>query len=163
MALTVEDGTGVTNANTYADLATVRAYALSRGVALSADDAALEPLIHKAMDYVDSRGLGLLSVTWPLTDGLLCGTVSSAETLTRLQNALGRLCMEQSAGVDLSPTRTGAFVTEETVGPITTKFSEKLGGGEGSPPDMPAIDAILGPLIAACGYTGGGLLTVRRV
>jgi hypothetical protein len=151
MALIVEDGTGVTDANSYADLVAIRAYAFARGITLSADDVALEPLAHSGMDYLESKNLGLLSITWPLDDGLLCGTIAEAEALTRLQNGLGRLCVEQHNGVDLAPTRTEAFIIEDTVGPMTTKYSDKLGGGVGSPPDMPGVDGILAPLLAACG------------
>lgn len=161
MALIVEDGTGVANANTYADVAFVRAYALARGTALSSDNDAVSAHILRAMDYLESKRLGLLSVTWPLPDGKLCGSVPQAETLARLKNGLARLCMEQHNDVDLAPTRTDAFITEETIGPITTKFSEKLGGGAGSAPDMPGVDAILAPLVSACGQVS--LLRVRRV
>lgn len=150
MALIVEDGTGVTNANSYADLATIRAYAEARQVTLPADPN-LEAMVFKAMDYLEGKKLGLLSLSWPLDDDKLCNTVPLAETLARLQQGLAQLCMEQQAGVDLAPTRTDAFVVEETVGPLTTKYSANHGGGPGSEPDMLTVDNLLKPLIAACG------------
>lgn len=55
MTLIVEDGSGVANANTYADLATVTAYHAARGNSgwlASSEDA--EPAILRAMDYVES-------------------------------------------------------------------------------------------------------------
>lgn len=163
MALIVEDGTGVTDANTYTDLDTVRAYASARGVTLSTDDAALEAQVLRSMDYLDTKELGLLSLSFPLDDDLLCNTVKLTEVLERLQRAQSELCMEQHAGVDLAPTRTDAFVVEETVGPLTTKYSDKHGGGAGSEPDMLTVDSLLRPLIAACGYSGTALFTTLRV
>lgn len=154
MALIVEDGTGVANANSYADLTTLRAYALARGVTLSADDAVLEAQATNAMDYLDTKGLGLLSLSFPLDNDKLCNRVPLAETLARLSQAQGQLCMEQHVGVDLSPTRTDAFVTEETVGPITTKYSDRIGGGAGTDPMMLTVDSLLKPLLRACGQPG---------
>lgn len=149
MAIVVEDGTGVSGANAYADLAYIRDYASARGTTLSADDATLEPLVHRAMDYLEGLGLGLLSLTWPSDDGKVCG-LTDAQALTRLKNGLAQLAIEQHGGVNLAPSRTEAFITEETVGPLTTKYSDKHGGGPGSAPDMPAVDALLGPL-RTCG------------
>ena len=153
MALIVEDGTGVSGANSYADLVTIRTYAEARQVTLPADPN-LEAFVFKGMDYLEGKKLGLLALTWPLDGGTLCNKVPLAETLVRLQQGLAQLCIEQQSGVDLAPTRTDAFIVEETVGPLTTKYSDKHGGGPGSAPDMPTVDNILGPLLAACGQVG---------
>lgn len=156
MALTVEDGTGVAGANSYASLATLRAYASARGVTLPADDAALEAFALLGMDYLEGlRGRYQGAKTdptqplqWPRYPVVIDGADFPSDAIpVELVNALCRLCIEQHAGVDLSPTRTGAFIIEDTTGPITTKYSEKLGGGAGSPPDMPAVDALLSPLL----------------
>lgn len=157
MALVVEDGSGVSGADSFADLATIRAYATKRGVTLSADDAVLEPFAYKAMDYLEGKGLGLLSLTFPTETGYVC-SLTDAQALARLANAQAQLCMEQHAGVDLAPTRTENFITEDTVGPITTKYSDKFGPVEGVAPAMPAVAAILRPL--RCGQ-GFGVVTVR--
>ncbi|SNS00249.1 hypothetical protein SAMN04488503_2284 [Humidesulfovibrio mexicanus] len=56
MALTIENGVVVPNANTYADLATVTAYHAARGNSgwlASSEDA--EPAILRAMNYIESR------------------------------------------------------------------------------------------------------------
>lgn len=162
MALTIENGTGVDGANSYADLVAVRGHAIQRGIALNADDAKLEPMVHKAMDYLDGKGLGLLTLSWPLDNDVLCGSdVTSDQALTRLSRAIAQLCIEQSRGVDLAPTRTGAFVTEDTVGPLTTKYSASHGGGPGNEPDMLIVSDLLGPLLDVCGQ--GSLFTTVRV
>lgn len=157
MALVVEDGTGVSGADSFADLATIRAYATKRGVTLSADDAVLEPLAYKAMDYLEGKGLGLLSLTFPTETGYVC-SLTDADALVRLANAQAQLCIEQHSGVDLAPARTGDFIVEDTVGPITTKYSDKFGPTEGTTPAMPAVAALLRPL--ACGH-GFGVKTIR--
>jgi hypothetical protein len=157
MALVVEDGTGVAGADSYADLTTLRAYAAKRGVTLSADDATLGPLAYKAMDYLEGQGVGLLSLTWPSETGRVCGMEDDA-ALLRLANAQAQLCIEQHAGVDLTPARTGDFIVEDTVGPITTKYSDKFGPTAGTTPAMPAVAAILKPF-RACGHFG--LKTIR--
>lgn len=53
MALVKEDGTGVADANTYALVAEVRAYAQARGVTLPVDDSSVESLIIPSMDYLE--------------------------------------------------------------------------------------------------------------
>jgi len=158
MAIVVEDGTGVSGANSFVSLADARTYAADRGVTLSEDDAALSPLLYKAMDYLESKGLGLLSLSFPTESGYLC-RLTDAQALARLANAQAQLCVEQSAGVDLAPARTDGFIIEDTTGPMTTKYSEKLGGGAGVAPSMPAVHGILKPLLQ-CGQ-GASFTTLR--
>lgn len=158
MALIVEDGTGVVGANSYADLTYLRDFAVVRGAALSNDDAAVEAQAIRAMDYLEGQGLGLLTVTWPLPYGRLC-SLSAEAALVRLAAAQAALCIEQQNGVDLAPARTSDFITEETVGPITTKYSDKFGPTAGLPPAMPAVMVWLRPLL--CGHGAFGLRTVR--
>ena len=55
MTLIVETGSIVSGANTYVDLADVRAFASARGITVSTDDTTLEQQIIKAMDYVESK------------------------------------------------------------------------------------------------------------
>lgn len=53
--LTVESGAIVENANSYVSVADFRAYATARGVSLSADDADVEVILIKAMDFLESH------------------------------------------------------------------------------------------------------------
>lgn len=55
MALIIEDGSGVENADSYVSAADARTYASARGVTLPADDTALEALILKGMDYLEAQ------------------------------------------------------------------------------------------------------------
>ena len=160
MALITEDGTGVADANCFADVAAVRSYATNRGVTLSADDTVVSALIYKATDYLNGIKLGPLSLAFPSDSGELCGT-PVVELISRLNRATGQLCIEQNNSVDLAPARSGAFIVEDTFGPVTIKFSDKRGGGDGTAPIMPAVSALLDPILEACGDTG--YITVIRV
>lgn len=53
MALIVENGTGVANANTYVSDAMFVDYAALRGITIPATSSAREPLLIKAMDYIE--------------------------------------------------------------------------------------------------------------
>ena len=158
MPLVVEDGTGVTGANSYSNLESIRAYGTARGHTLG-EDVPLTANAMKAMDWLEGEGLGLLSLSFPLTDNLLCGTIKTAEVITRLSNAVAQLCIEQSEGIDLAPSRDTPFVKTSVTGPLTEVFSEKSSGGDGSSPVMPAVKALIQPLQRACGKNR--LLTTR--
>lgn len=54
MALVIEDGSGVTDANSYASVTDARAYALARGLELPVDDADVEILLTNAVDLIES-------------------------------------------------------------------------------------------------------------
>jgi len=170
MTLLVEDGSNVAGANTYVDLAGVRAYALTRGVTLDPNDAILEPLVHKAMDLLEgfrSRYQGTkTTATQPLQfprTGLQidCVDFDANSIPIELINAENQIIMEQHAGIDLSPTKSGAFIIEDTVGPITTKYSDVEGPGVGKAPIMPVVEDLLAPLFVACGQ--GLLLKTIKV
>lgn len=55
MAIVVEDGTIVADANSYVTLAEVRDYATLRGITLPAADGDLEKHLHLAMDWFESE------------------------------------------------------------------------------------------------------------
>jgi len=52
--LIIEDGSGVEGANSYQSAADARSYADARGFSLPADDAALERLLVRACDYLET-------------------------------------------------------------------------------------------------------------
>jgi hypothetical protein len=73
MALTIENGSIVANADSYATVAELRAYALKRGETVPVDDASCEVLMIKAMDwlqaqedrYLGTRVNSLQALAWP--------------------------------------------------------------------------------------------------
>lgn len=166
MALIVEDGSGVDGANTYADVATVTAYALNRGVILG-DDAAVAVQIVKAMDY-----LSMFSDKWAgyptsLTQALPfprkgmrvnCTLYPSNQIHPNLVAALGQLVIEQHKGADLLPIDTKeAFIVREKVDVLETQYSEAVAlarlQGAGILPAMPLVDALLAPLMGGGGFS----------
>lgn len=80
MALIVEDGTLVPNANTYVDVAKLRAWTSARGITLVGDDTALEQNLIRAMDklgdyrsqYAGTRRRGA-ALLWPRDDVYIDG------------------------------------------------------------------------------------------
>lgn len=167
MALVIEDGTLVASANSYVTVAQARAYASARGVTLSTIDATVEQNLIAAMDYLEaqrakfqgSKVSATQSLQWPRNDVLIdCNEVASTVIPNELKNVQIQLAIEVSKGVDLMPTRQGAFVKLEKVGPIETQYSERI--GTGLTPDMTAVDALLAPLFKAC-VQGFALSSVR--
>lgn len=167
MTLIVEDGSIVANANTYADLVSVRAFASARGVTLSAVDATLEPMVIKAMDYVESHRENfqgfkvseLQELQFPRSlvyvDGILISETSIPKCLI---SALCQAVIEISNNVDLMPTTTEPAIRKEVVGPIETEYAVSLGSG-GFSPELRKVDAFLRPVLNTS--SGFGLSTVR--
>jgi len=87
---------------------------------------------------------------WPRTGVKIdCTEIASDFIPKELKQAQARLMIEANAGVDIQPTRTGGFIVEDTTGPLTTKYSEKI--GVGVEPTISAVDALLAPLFSSCG------------
>jgi len=110
MALIIEDGSQVSGANSYVTLAQVRAYGLSRGVALSEADATLEAQVIESMDYLESfadRFKGELvardqPLSWPRIGAYIEGwNWTSVEIPRQVLNAVYSLVLEVHAGEDL--------------------------------------------------------------
>jgi len=166
MALIVEDGTVVANANSYQTVAEITAYALARGVTLTGD---IEVLAIQAMDYLEAqRARYQGNKVEPLVQELQfprynvyidCVLFPSDEIPKELQNAQNQLVIELHNSVDILPTSEEAFITEEKIGPITTKYSDTV--RTSIEPTMTAVDALLEPLFFACGQKFA--LTTLRV
>lgn len=169
MPLIIEDGSIVAGANSYVTLEEVRNYSLVRGVALSDDDSVLTQLLIKATDYLETKapyyqGFMVSPTTqelqWPRKAVQLYGVDYPFTSIPRqLKQAQCVLVIELTNGLDLLPTSTGPFVKEETVGPITTKYSETV--GVTTKPEVPAVEALLLPLFNATGE--GYTLSVVRL
>lgn len=118
MALVKEDGTGSDpTANTYQEVSDLRAYATARGIDLTAsDDAALEVLLTKAMDYLESlrdKFKGYIAnegqpLQWPradVWDVAYPGALTPGDSIpSELEKAQLALALE-ARDVDLLPTR----------------------------------------------------------
>lgn len=140
--ITVEDGSGVSGANSYVDVAYVDSFADDRGLDLPDTTLVKEQYIIKAMDYLGfftDRLDGYKTATtndlpFPRKEFYVNGEeIEDDEIPEELKQGLAQLVVEQHAGTALWPTaktNTGeGYVTEKTLGPMTKKFSDK---GQGS-------------------------------
>lgn len=132
MALIVEDGTGLADAESYVSVAVFKTYCLGRGMDITGmTDAIIEQKLRLAADYVDGRwefkGTRLLStqaLEFP-RDSLVD---RSGHTITgvpkRLKDAVCDLAQAAYAEGDLfSNLDRGGRVVSETVGPISTTYA----------------------------------------
>lgn len=165
MALIVETGAIVANANSFNTLSELRAYALARGVTLSADDATVEAQSFKAMDYIaaqESRMNGnRVSIDQELCYPRECVTINGFEVASdavpkTLKSAQCQLVIDVHNGIDLMPSAQGAVVKREKVGPLETEYAVS-GGMTGRAPELTAADNLLAPL-----YGAGGFLITER-
>lgn len=169
MALIIEDGSIVANANSYVTLAEARAFALARGVTLSAVDATLEPFVIKAMDFLESmrneyQGTKVSKdqrLQWPRT-GVVCDgfDVEDTEIPLVLKDAQCQLIMDGTAGSDLLPNSDGREVIREKIDVLETEYAPSSSGGTPSPVFTKAL-ALLEPLFDAS--VSGSFLTTARI
>jgi hypothetical protein len=168
MTLTVETGTGSATADSYDTLANLRLYASNRGVTLPEDDVVAEVQARIAFGvlngygerYKGSKRTAAQAGQWPRSDVVIDGFDFANDAIpVQLMQAQAELMMAQTDGVDLTPAGTSARVIEEQVGPIRTRYSEAFGTPEGTAPRLPAVDALLRPLLDRGGL--GGLSTIR--
>lgn len=157
MPLIIEDGTIVTNANSYVTLVELQAYADDRGFTLPTSDAEQEQFVLRAMDYLESRRFQgkradeTQSLQWPRTGVKVnCIDFAEDEIPETLKKALSQLVVELQAGTPLYPSpRTSSsegFVTQKTVGPLTKKFSSFGAISTVSPITIAAVELFLKPL-----------------
>lgn len=162
MAIIVEDGTGVINANSYVTYAEALAYAEARGKGTSfADDELTATFLIRAVDYLQSVDfLGYpywvdQELNWPRDYIYVNGVRLAYDVIPKaIKSAQIEAALLIASGIDIMPTISGAFVKREKVGPIETEYSEAFGFGSVS---MSIVDALLGPYIGG----GWGLRTVR--
>jgi hypothetical protein len=162
MALIVEDGTIVADANTFINREAAIAYAAERGITL-ANDETTDAKIIKAMDYLalydqawkgEQVEYGVQTLAWPrkyVYIGNSTTVFPSDQIPGQLVRAQAELVLQVNAGVNLLPTLSGdtAFVTREKVDVIETEYSEAMALKlAGLLPDMPLVDALLSPLFA---------------
>ncbi len=168
MTLIVEDGSIVANANSYADLDYIKAYALARGATLSIDDAVIEQQVAIAMDYIEGKrneyqGIKVdstQSLQFPRDYLIIDGFDFDSTSIPKeLKNALSQLIIEQTNGIDILPTSDEPAIKKETVGPISTEYAVNIGSI--IKPSIPAVDLLLAPLLKNVSTSGFALTTIR--
>lgn len=156
MALTKEDGSIVSGANTFASLAEIRSFASARGVTMPADDAALEVIATKAMDYLiskESRFMGkrvsaVQTLPFPRTGIRLNGYAVEPTTIPgALVSAQCALCMAIK-DTDLMPVNKGVgSIKRRKVGDLETEYTGT--GLSYSTPSSPLVDSFLLPFYSS--------------
>lgn len=160
MALIVEDGSGVAAANSYVSVAEARAWVGARGLTLPAGDTAVEQLLLKAMDLLESyrsqfsgaKTSASNPLQWPRTGATLDGVALDDDVIpTELKSALIQLAFDAQT-TDLQPTGSGREVVREKIDVIETEYA-KRGSGSITPQLNKAL-AFLQPLLRVGGAFG---------
>ncbi len=169
--VTVEDGSNVVNANSFASVATLNSYATDRGLAIPATTTDKEIALILAAEYLEARRSEYLgektnddqALQWPRSGVLIDGIELADDAIpVELVKAQCQLVAEIHKGTPLYPRpRTTAgegFITQKTVGPLTKRFN---GVGAGSisstkPIKIASVEAFLKPLMGC-----SSLKTVR--
>jgi len=170
ITITVEDGSNVADANSFVTIAEVRTYAEARGAVLPVADDELAVMLIKACDYLEAqanRYQGEIAyedqpLQWPRIDVYISGSeiaFPSNAIPKQLKSAQSTLVLAINEGVDIMPNYSAAdFVTEETVGPITTKYADPT--KIGITPTLTGVEALLQPLFGST-LTGFSIRTLR--
>lgn len=164
MALTIEDGSGVPNANSYVSVAEVKDYADQRGISLPPDND-LEKLIVEAFDYVESfrsqfRGkktnydpsiqtsqfprTGVVVDGWEYPENSIPGNLKLAQCQAT--------CDSYSSG-PLMPSNMGASILREKIDVLEVQYAQPQDGAGMVPsPSWPKVDSLLSPLFSSGGW-----------
>lgn len=166
MALTIEDGSIVANADSFATVAQLQAYATARGLELPATDAEKEILLRNAADYLnglESRFKGTRveasqALCWPRENVYLFNstTVFADDEIPALLIAAQCQLAYDSILNELQPVGSGQEVTKEKIDVIEVEYNPN---GNGSViPEFNKAMSILDPL-----FKSGGGFTLRTV
>lgn len=168
-ALIVEDGTGVTNANSYASITDLGTYATLRGLAssLPATDAGKDAIMIKAMDYIEGQRARFKGVKtdedqalqWPRSDVWIDGALIGSDYIPRelfyAQLALAIEAISNDLLPNVLPQDAGAVISKE-VGEIKIAYAQPDTGSRSKMPAFSKADALLAVL-----YKQNGLFAVR--
>lgn len=130
MALIVEDGSLVANANTYVSLAEYKAWADARGVTYSDNDTTVEQQILRAMDYLERLGfIGNKAnenqpLQWPRTEAQIDGYYADATEIPKeVKTALYEAIKVEADGYSQFTVETRR-TKSETVGDISVTYAD---------------------------------------
>lgn len=167
MALIIEDGTGLPNANSYVSIEDVRAYAAERAYTLPTDDAELEPLIHLATDWFEAftfpsaRFVATQALSFP-RDRIVVDTV--VYTPPSIPPIVARIICEATftaTTIDLAPSVAGSangLLKRKKVDVLEREWFAPTGSWDFLP-RIPKLDALMQKL---CYPNGMGSLMVYR-
>jgi hypothetical protein len=163
MALIVEDGTGVSSANSYITVAEAREFADLRNLLLPTSDAELEVLIIKAFDYLEAFDyIGAEAnppqdASFPRKNLYIQGVLfSDSQIPYKLKQAQCQLSYEAQS-VELQPTGDGREVLKEKVDVVEVEYAEK--GISVARPTFTKVNGFLRDLVKG----GSGFLSLSSI
>lgn len=155
MALVVEDGTGVANANSYTSVANFQLYAQQRGLTVPSVGPDCEVLLIKAMDYLELilyKGYVKTStqpLQWPRVYSHWCSPaipIHFSPKLSKAQCVLANLAQTIDLLPAVSPDRRGPVISESVYGAVSQTFGLPA-GGVALQPYLPEVRKLLRDLI----------------
>jgi hypothetical protein len=150
VSLIVEDGTNVAGANTYADEATIIAYAAARGVTIDPGEVVI--LAIKSMDYLETKSYKGnptfidQALDFPRDNLFVEDTCLPNDTVPQsIAKAQCEGVMALKAGIELLPNRAAeAAIKVDKTGPLSTEYFGPAPIG----PDLPRLQALLQPFLS---------------
>ena len=165
MAIIVEDGTVIANANSYIDDAFLTAYAAERGLTLPATVGEREVLLINAMDYIESYADKFKGqrtdpanqeLQWPREDVTIYGEDLDKNTIPKeLKRAHAQAAVEAS-NADLFFKDDGTRVKKEKLDVLEVEYFE---GGSSGQPFFEKVTKLIDPLLSK----SSGSLRLTRV
>lgn len=158
MALIIENGTGVEDANTYVSVEEARDIAATRGLTLSASETELSAQLVSSADRITSyegrfsgaRINGTQGLSYPRSRSYRYGSIYPDNSIPKeLKLAQVMLASLLEEGVEIWST-SSAGIKREKVGPLETEYSDSAAESVGNP-DLPIIESILDPLFIQMG------------
>lgn len=156
MSLSVEDGTGLSTAESYVSVAECDTYATNNGLTAWTGTAAVkEVALRKATRYLDTafRWRGVRSTTTQALEWPRWELAWTDPAITRMKAACCELAVK-SLAADLFADVDAQHVTSVTVGPISRSLSAPANGGQKR---YAAVDALVNDLTI-----GRGNIAVSR-
>ena len=165
MALTIETGAGVENADSYVEVADLDSFASERGItSLPATEPEKEALLRLAFDYVESHRRRFNGVKtnegntfpqFPRTGLTIDGEEVDENTVPREVKLAQMQLAIDAVDQDLAPTGDGRAIIREKVDVLETQYDS---GASGAPqPIFAKANAWLDPLFRNGGFLGATL------
>jgi hypothetical protein len=152
MAIIVEDGSIVTDANSYITELELTTYATARGITLVGNT---EQLIIKAMDYIEildfagTKTLKAQSLQWPRLNVLVDGfSIGVDEIPKELITGVIKTCLKIDEGFEMLPDFEQAIKREKVDGAVEVEYQD----GTSAEPYYSEINTALSKLLDSDSY-----------
>ena len=173
MALIVEDGTGLNNADSYISLADARIFASDYGYTLPADDTEAGVFLRKGALYVDlsessftgSRLVDTQALAWPRSDAYKCSgrnqiALPSNSVPIEIKNSQVISASYYASGLNPRAASTGLRIqSEELTGVGKTSYFDS--GGSSSTVEITEANDMIANLMCSNAESGLSIPTLR--